>query len=306
MSGRAFRLVAVSAAVSAYLQVVLGGVVRVTGSGLGCQDQWPLCNGAPWPGWEYHAILEYSHRTFGVLTSVLMLATLVGAWLLYRRGRPAIAWAATGAVAALALEIPLGALVVFRDLAGVLVVAHLIVAWVILALLLTAAALAFPLQVRGGRKAGALMPMAALAVLVVGLTGGGVVASNADQMCNAWPLCGNGLSFDFSGANAYTMFHRLAVAGAGFFVLYAVAAAYREQATVPGLRTAALLTGLVFIAQVSIGAAAAYQDDSTLFTGLHVAFATATWAGLVVCSLIPYRSHGEEANRAQLAAPTLA
>lgn len=38
---------------------------------------------------------------------------------------------------------------------------------------------------------------------------------------------------------------------------------------------------------------------------VRVAFATATWAGLVVCSLIPYRSHGEEANRAQLATPTL-
>jgi cytochrome c oxidase assembly protein subunit 15 len=40
-----FRRLAWAAAVATYLLVVLGAVVRITGSGMGCGDHWPLCNG---------------------------------------------------------------------------------------------------------------------------------------------------------------------------------------------------------------------------------------------------------------------
>ena len=89
---KGFRVLASITAMSAYLQIALGGVVRNTGSGLGCQNQWPLCNGAAYPGWNVHAIVEYSHRTFGVLTSVLMLLTFFAALALYARRRPILAW----------------------------------------------------------------------------------------------------------------------------------------------------------------------------------------------------------------------
>ncbi|MGH2605773.1 MAG: COX15/CtaA family protein, partial [Anaerolineales bacterium] len=39
-----FILLPSAAAVSTYLLIVLGGIVRATGSGLGCPD-WPLCSG---------------------------------------------------------------------------------------------------------------------------------------------------------------------------------------------------------------------------------------------------------------------
>lgn len=34
-------------AVCSYFLVVFGGIVRITGSGLGCGDDWPLCRGVP-------------------------------------------------------------------------------------------------------------------------------------------------------------------------------------------------------------------------------------------------------------------
>ena len=64
--------------------VVLGGVVRVTGSGLGCPD-WPLCYGKFLPPLEFTAVIEYSHRfvasaIVGPLIVVTCLSVLVLHW----------------------------------------------------------------------------------------------------------------------------------------------------------------------------------------------------------------------------------
>ncbi|HXL20001.1 MAG TPA: COX15/CtaA family protein, partial [Streptosporangiaceae bacterium] len=71
-----FRRLAVLTAVFAYLQIALGGLVRVSGSGLGCPD-WPLCHGRPYPPADPHAIIEYSHRAVGSVTGILIIATVV-------------------------------------------------------------------------------------------------------------------------------------------------------------------------------------------------------------------------------------
>src|SRR5438128_8187878 len=92
-----FRKLAVLTAIFAYLQIALGGLVRVSGSGLGCPD-WPLCHGRPYPPADLHAIIEYSHRAVGTVTGVLILATVVLAWLVFRTCRPIVAWLATASL----------------------------------------------------------------------------------------------------------------------------------------------------------------------------------------------------------------
>src|SRR2546423_10853881 len=111
-----FRRVAFLTAFFAYLQIALGGVVRVTGSGLGCPD-WPLCHGRPYPAADVHSIIEYSHRTVGSITSLLLVITVVLAWLLFRQQRPVVAWLATAALVAIGGEVLLGAGVVRNGLA---------------------------------------------------------------------------------------------------------------------------------------------------------------------------------------------
>ena len=46
---------------AAVAQISLGGIVRITDSGLGCPD-WPLCHGKLLPPLELHTLIEYSHR----------------------------------------------------------------------------------------------------------------------------------------------------------------------------------------------------------------------------------------------------
>src|SRR6202162_4851786 len=98
-----FRRLAVVTAIFAYLQIALGGVVRVTGSGLGCPD-WPLCHGRPYPPADIHAIVEYSHRAAGTLTGVLIIATVILAWVAYRQRRPVVAWLASASLIGVVAE----------------------------------------------------------------------------------------------------------------------------------------------------------------------------------------------------------
>src|SRR5437867_1107325 len=111
LSASFFRRLAFLTAFFAYLQIALGGVVRVTGSGLGCPD-WPLCHSRPYPAADIHSVIEYSHRTVGAVTGLLLVATVVLAWVVFRRQRPVVAWLATLSAVAIAAEIPLGAVVV--------------------------------------------------------------------------------------------------------------------------------------------------------------------------------------------------
>src|ERR671924_2095988 len=111
-----FRRLAFVTAFFAYLQIALGGVVRVTGSGLGCPD-WPLCHGRPYPPADIHSIIEYSHRAVGSVTGVLLIVTVAAAWLVFWRRRPVVAWIASASLLAIAAEGALGGIVVFNELA---------------------------------------------------------------------------------------------------------------------------------------------------------------------------------------------
>lgn len=272
-----FRRVAFATALFAYLQIALGGVVRVTGSGLGCPD-WPLCHGRPYPAADIHSIIEYSHRTVGTITGVLLIATVVLAWLVFRQRRPVVPWLATASLVAIAAEGALGGVVVANELQPWLVVAHLGLAMLILGFLIATAVMSLPAS-GGARTRGAMAGVAATYVLL--LTGSTVVAGKADETCHSWPLCGNGFAFDFAGASAFTMIHRGSVLLIGALLIYVLVGALRHSAT----RWIALATVAVLGLQVAVGAGAAVTDGA-FFNGLHVAIATLVWGGMLSIALL--------------------
>ena len=280
-----FRRLAVLTAIFAYLQIALGGLVRVSGSGLGCPD-WPLCHGRPYPPADLHAIIEYSHRAVGTVTGVLIIATVVLAWVVFRTRRPIVAWLATASLIGVVGEGALGGVVVANELSPWLVVVHLGLAMMILGFLVATAVMAGP-QSSGvpDRSFRRLAALAASATYVLLLTGSTVVASNADSTCHSWPVCGSGLTPDFNGANAFTMLHRGSVLLIGVLIVYVLVAAIRRWGTGSGIGRNAVATLVVFAAQIGVGAGAALTD-SVFFNGLHVALATLVWSGVLICAVL--------------------
>jgi len=134
-----------------YLLILVGGLVRASGAGLGCPD-WPRCFGSWFPPAsaaelppqfdpsQFNPTLmwtEYLNRLLGVTTGFAILATTISAWRHHRRDAH-ILWPTVIALLLTAYEGWLGGRVVAHELAPWIVTAHLVVAIVIVLLLLYA------------------------------------------------------------------------------------------------------------------------------------------------------------------------
>src|SRR5437016_6478910 len=134
---RRFTRLAWTAATFPYLLIVLGAVVRITGSGLGCGEHWPLCNGHLFPPLnDLPTVIEWSHRLVAALVSVLVLALGGLAWRGVGSLEPGARGAAYTAVVLLIIQVLLGAWTVKTGLTPVLVILHLATAMLLLASLI--------------------------------------------------------------------------------------------------------------------------------------------------------------------------
>ena len=136
-----FRLLTAVTAIATFALIVIGGIVRVSDSGLGCgpagsgTEGWPLCDGTVVPLVGGSTMVEFTHRVVAGLVAVLIVLLAWQAWRTMR-DRP---WLVRGSFAALGLvlvQAGLGGLTVEHNLHSVLVAIHLGVAMVLLAILL--------------------------------------------------------------------------------------------------------------------------------------------------------------------------
>jgi len=156
---KSFQRLALWTTATTYLLILVGGLVRASGAGLGCPD-WPRCFGS-WippasaadlpPGFDpsqFNPALmwtEYLNRLLGVTVGFLIFATAISAWRHHRR-QPQILWTTIAAFLLVGFEGWLGGRVVAHELAAWIVTAHLLVAIVIVQLLLYATFEAFASQ----------------------------------------------------------------------------------------------------------------------------------------------------------------
>jgi heme o synthase len=286
---KAFRGLSVATAVVTYALVVLGGVVRVSGSGLGCPD-WPLCHGRLLPPLNLHAIIEYSHRTTASLTSTLVVLTAVVAWLGWRHRRD-ILIPATVALVLLVVQVVLGAITVRLELPPMIVLAHLATAMALLgAVCVTAVAAMLPLPgtttdaVSRRRARGA-----AAGTFLLILSGSLVVGSGSSGACNSWPLCGGGFSFAFDGSPSIQLLHRGIAGIIGLLIVFSLLSVLRRHRREPAVRATVALTLAALAFQVAVGAAVVTLHLPAALRGLHLALAGAVWAGTVVLAVIADR-----------------
>jgi heme A synthase len=292
-SERVVRALAVLATAATFLLIAVGGLVRATGSGLGCTG-WPKCTANSFlPPLEYHALIEYSHRFLAFIDVVLIGALAVGA-ARRRRRAPPVFTAASLAVGLVLVQAVLGGVVVHGELAALLVSAHLGTALVLAGTLVVATVAAFSAreEPRPGPPGDApvapdpgfarfawLVAGAALALILVGAT---VRAEGAGLAFPDWPLMDGEVVPEISSLRPALHFaHRALALGVGVLVAVLAWRGRRIRAHSPGAFVLARLAAGLFLSQALIGAAAVWSRLAPVAIVAHVAVSSLTWGALV-------------------------
>ena len=297
-----YQRLAWASAAAVFGMLILGGVVRVTESGLGCGDDWPLCSGQWLPPLESKAIIEYAHRVAAsFLVGPLILATFVAAWLRYRR-QPWIIWPAAAALILVIIQALLGGATVATELSGHLVMTHLAVAELTLGCCLLLAVMSHrggmrqgpaPWAVGAARRFPALTLAASAALFLLVLSGAYLTnTQSATWACQSWPLCRNewGGIFPANQLAMIHMAHRYLALLAGLLVIYALHLGFRGRTQPPTIRRLSMATLGLFAAQILAGAGviwAGFGQDVEM-RAFHLSLASAVWGATVALAALSY------------------
>ncbi len=286
---RALVYLALAALAVAIIQVTLGGVVRVTGSGLGCPD-WPLCDGRVIPVFERAPLIEFSHRLVASVVGVLSLSVAVMAWRRYRTEPwilvPSLVGLSLVLVAAL-----LGAVVVWTELVWWVRLIHLglaqgvVACMAIVTLVAWRAGVADEALVPGSSPLGTLTLISVAGVFLIILSGSYMVGYGAGSSCGTWPLC-RGSFLPDGAAYLIHMAHRYITAAVALVMLGAAFVALRSSVRAPGLVPAAWLMVAALAGQVLLGAWTIWAGFTMEMRAAHLGGATLMWTAVVAMATL--------------------
>jgi protoheme IX farnesyltransferase len=268
--------------------IVLGGVVRITGSGMGCGDHWPRCDGKWFPPLDLPTLIEIGHRWAAALVSAFVFAVAAVGWRRHRT-EPALRNPAALAAVLLVVQVLLGAATVKLVLPPWLVIIHLANAMLLLATLMVVGLRASapegpampPLRTR--HEAHGLVLGTVLLGFVVILFGAQVANFHAGLVCLGFPLCAGGILPPASSLGALHWTHRvLAFAFVGLAAVMASRVSRRSDAAGRKLRRSAGLVLAAAVAQIGVAAAMVLHLLPPALRALHLLVGTLVWAALVV------------------------
>ena len=290
-AGPGLRRLVLATGIATFVLIIVGGVVRVSDSGLGCGPAgsgfhgWPFCNGDVAPGVDLNSIIEYTHRVLAIVVGFMILSLFVLAWRRYRR-----LLAPTSALLVLVIaQGALGGATVEENLEEVYVAAHLGLAMLLLGLLLYLwrAVNEVPAENGGPRLRG--LAIAATGAVLCTIVAGGYMAGTqnygradyqlgdgAHHACGKeFPTC-NGEFMPFGDARLVDIHltHRFFMYLASILVVALVVVALRRRVAV---RYAQALVALLAV-QILVGALNVWLEEYELLILAHLALGTLLWA----------------------------
>ncbi len=298
LSPARYRTITFVALVALGAIIVTGAAVRLTDSGLGCDD-WPQCSTSKFIDVSTsHAAIEQLNRMFTGIVSVAVILAVLGSLLRVPR-RADLTWLSIGLVAGVLAQIVLGGITVLVDLNPVAVQGHMLVSLILVA---TAVVLVHragepddgtyvrPVSPEISRHAFGVAALTAVA-LVTGtvVTGAGPHAGDEDAK-----------RFDVAIETAARI-HGIAVLTA-IAAMVVLGLRLRRRAA-ERAELAEWVSAWIFVAllQGAVGYIQYFSDVPPLLVGIHVAGATVLWA--VTVTLV---ARTRPVHRAPALAPALA
>ena len=275
VSPEVFAWLVWAALAALFLIVVSGATVRLTGSGLGCEN-WPRCGETFLPPKDYHALVEFGNRVAGFAVGLTTLVAAAAAFRVPRLPRWLL-WSTVALPFTVLAQGVLGGITVLFELHPLIVMGHFLLSLVALAVALVV--------LQGARDhAHGAAPESALgsAWLVLALVPAALaLVVSGTLVTAAGPHSGGEDIHRFGNAVEAVYVHvgAAAVFGIGFLGLVALLVAERRRAGVE-LRLAGAILGLLLL-QVAIGEVQWREGLPWGLVLLHVTVATAVWVCVV-------------------------
>ena len=262
--------------------VVTGAAVRLTGSGLGCED-WPTCSEDRFVAdLEYHALVEFVNRLFTGVVALAVIAAVLGSWA-RRPSRRDLTVLSLGLVAGVLAQVVLGALLVKTELDPRFTMGHFLLSMVLLwnAAVLDARARQHVTETGEGQQIDTRTRLLQWTVLTVGavllvtgtlVTGAGPHAG--DTRAERLPL----LVQEVARVHSIVALALLAMVVWTWWRLRTLGAGSRSRMG----RVAVLLA-----VQGAVGYTQYFAGVPALLVGIHVALASVTWIEMVKATCGP-------------------
>ncbi|MEO8604569.1 MAG: COX15/CtaA family protein [bacterium] len=275
--------------------ILWGALVRATGSGAGCGNHWPLCNGEMVPrAPALQTLIEFGHRLSSGLALLLILGLIIGAWRRFPRQHPARLGAAWSGIFILSEALIGAGLVLLQYVADDTRTArawwvggHLLNTFLLVgALTLTAwwASGGARLRLRAQGTVAVLLLAALAGVLLLGISG--AITALGDTLFPVATLAeGKALTFSPT-AHAFVrlrIWHPTLAVAIGALVVGAAAVALRRR-RLPGVRQFAFAVVGLWIAQLVLGLTNVYLLAPVPLQLAHLLLSDLIWIALVLLS----------------------
>jgi len=254
------KWLAVTATVLMFLVMVAGSLVTKTESGLGCGNDWPLCNGKWVPEYTLESMIEYSHRFITGIAGIVVILFSAAAWRYYKGNRE-VRFLALFGIFFIIVESLLGASAVMWPQSSPVMALHFG-----FSLLAFTGVLLLTLFVLQHQQAGNWIKQAVspgfrqfiwwVTVYAYGVVylGAYVRHTGSSMGCNDWPLCQGKLIPELAGQTGIHFVHR---AGAALLLILILAGAVhairRYRKSRRDIYLASVLAAVLIVIQVLSG-----------------------------------------------------
>lgn len=302
---RSVRRLSIAALIVACLHLVFGAIVRISGSGMGCGDNWPKCYGYWFPPFSRpDLVVEVSHR---YLASILTLTVAAMALVAFRHrrddgvsGRGGVLRSAVGAVGAVLLAAVLGGVTVKMGNAPWATVAHWLVAMTLLAMVATTAIRAGALGGRSAvaqrgtaRAARSARAAAGLAIFAVALGGLTAKYPGAAVGCTTVPMCAPAVGVESSATYIQIVHRTLAVLLLLHLIGVVMMLRRRREHEAPIVMRAAWVALGMVIVQLGVASAMVLMHLPAVLRSLHEATGVGIWLSCFVLAYLARRVERE-------------
>jgi cytochrome c oxidase assembly protein subunit 15 len=247
--------IAMPTAALMYALIIIGSIVRTTGSGLACPD-WPLCFGRLIPAFDFQVFMEWWHRLIALVVGLGLFANAI--WIATQReARERLGGLATLTIVLYFTQALLGAFTVWHLLDPSVVSGHLAVGLLLFSVLWSLALVArheaegAPVRPAAPRGLAAWWSVSAVAVWMQAVLGGMVSTNHASLVCPDWPTCNGEWFPPMIGLVAIQMAHRF---GAYLLIALLATVAWRSRrAADPVVRRLGVAMLAIVLMQAVVG-----------------------------------------------------